>query len=377
MQTVTELGPRLGIAPTCAALEVPRATYYRQQQPHPAPRPRPTPARALPAEERQVVLDVLHEPRFVDLAPAEIYATLLDENRYLCSERTFYRVLDSNAEVRERRDQLRHPHYTAPQLLATRPNELWSWDITKLLGPTKWTYFYLYVLLDVFSRYVVGWMLAHREAATLAEQLIAESCERQSIAPGQLTVHADRGAAMISKPVALLLSDLGVIKSHSRPHVSNDNPFSESQFKTMKYRPDFPERFGSIEHGRGHCGDFFPWYNTEHHHVGLGLFTPHDVHHGLAAVKREQRALVLAEAFARHPERFPNGQPQPKAVPTGVWINPPARGVGIAAGENTMTPESREVAIVDPGASCEAVLGVDRIERQNLIPEDLCMAAAQ
>jgi len=324
-----------------------------------------------------VVLDVLHELRFVDLAPAEIYATLLDENRYLCSERTYYRVLDSNAEVRERRDQLRHPHYAAPQLLATRPNELWSWDITKLLGPTKWTYFYLYVLLDVFSRYVVGWMLAHREAATLAEQLIAESCEREHIAPGQLTVHADRGAAMISKPVALLLSDLGVIKSHSRPHVSNDNPFSESQFKTMKYRPDFPERFGSIEHGRSHCGDFFPWYNTEHHHVGLGLFTPHDVHHGLAAAKREQRALVLAEAFARHPERFPNGQPQPKAVPTGVWINPPARGVGISAGENTVTPKSREVAIVDPGASCEAVLGIDRIERQNLIPEDLCMAAAQ
>jgi len=377
MQTVTELGARLGIAPTCAALEVPRATYYRQRLPRPAPRPRPTPARALPPAERQAVRDVLHAERFVDLAPAEIYATLLDEGRYLCSERTFYRVLDADAEVRERRDQLRHPQYAAPQLLATRPNELWSWDITRLLGPTKWTYFYLYVLLDVFSRYVVGWMLAHREIATLAEQLIAESCERQSIVPGQLTVHADRGAAMTSKPVALLLSDLGVIKSHSRPHVSNDNPFSESQFKTMKYRPDFPERFGSIEHGRSYCGDFFPWYNTEHHHVGLGLFTPHDVHHGLAAGKHEQRALVLAEAFARHPERFPNGQPQPKAVPTGVWINPPTRGVGIAADENPMTPESREVAIVDPGASCEAVLGKAHLENLNLIPEDLCMAAAQ
>ena len=355
MRTVTELGPRLGIAPTCAALEVARASYYRGLKPPVELPPRPTAARALPAEERQVVLDVLHEPRFVDLSPAEVYATLLDEDRYLCSERTMYRVLDESQEVRERRDQLRHPHYAAPQLLATRPNELWSWDITKLLGPTKWTYYYLYVLLDVFSRYVVGWMLAHRELARLAEQLIAESCERQGIAPGQLTVHADRGAAMTSKPVALLLADLGVTKSHSRPHVSNDNPFSESQFKTMKYRPDFPERFGSIEHGRSFCGDFFPWYNTEHHHVGLGLFTPHDVHYGLAAAKQEQRALVLADAFARHPERFPNGQPQPKQVPTAVWINPPVKSGGRSEVENPMTQESPEVAIVDPGAAVEAV----------------------
>jgi len=229
-----------------------------------------------------VVRDVLHEPRFVDLSPAEIYATLLDENRYLCSERTLYRVLDESQEVRERRDQLRHPHYAAPQLLATRPNELWSWDITKLLGPTKWTYYYLYVLLDVFSRYVVGWLLALRESARLAEKLIAESCERQRIQPGQLTVHADRGAAMTSKPVAFLMADLGITKSHSRPHVSNDNPYSEAQFKTLKYRPDFPDRFGSPEHGRSFCGDFFPWYNTEHHHVGLSLLTPADVHHGLA-----------------------------------------------------------------------------------------------
>lgn len=377
MQTVTDLAPRLGVVPTCAALGLARATFYRGRKPRSEARPRPTPVRALAAEERDQVLAVLHEARFVDLAPAEIYATLLDEHRYLCSERTFYRVLAANTEVRDRREQLRHPHYAAPQLLATKPNELWSWDITRLRGPTKWTYYYLYVLLDVFSRYVVGWMLAQRESAALAEQLIAESCERQKIQPGQLTVHADRGAAMTSKPVALLLSDLGVIKSHSRPHVSNDNPFSESQFKTMKYRPDFPERFGSIEHGRSHCGDFFPWYNTEHYHVGLGLFTPHDVHHGLATVKREHRALVLAEAFARHPERFPNGPPQPKAVPSGVWINPPKRDVGIATGENIMTSESREVAIVDPGASCEAVLGVDRLESHNLKLEDLCMTAAQ
>ena len=235
----------------------------------------------------------------------------------------------------------------------------------------------LYVLLDVFSRYVVGWLLAQQESARLAEQLIAESCERQAIVPGQLTVHADRGPAMKSKPVALLLADLGVTKSHSRPHVSNDNPFSEAQFKTLKYRPDFPQRFGSLEHGRSFCGDFFPWYNTEHHHVGLGLFTPHDVHYGLAEAKREQRARVLAEAFAKNPERFPNGMPQPKAVPTAVWINPPTRSAVTAPTENTLTQESREVAIVDPGATVEAVFNREPSEISNLAPEDLCMTAAQ
>ena len=377
MQTVAELGPRLGVAPTCAALHVPRANYYLSRKPRPEPPPRPTPARALSAADRQAVLEVLHAPRFVDLAPAEVYATLLDEGRYLCSERTFYRVLAAHAEVRERRDQLRHPHYAAPELLATRPNQLWSWDITKLLGPTRWTYFYLYVLLDVFSRYVVGWLLAAGESARLAEQLIAESCERQEIVPGQLTVHADRGPAMTSKPVALLLDDLGVTQSHSRPHVSNDNPFSESQFKTMKYRPEFPERFGSLEHGRSFCRDFFPWYNTEHHHVGLGLFTPHDVHYGLAEAKREQRARVLAEAFARHPERFPNGMPQPKAVPNAVWINPPANRTDVAVVENSVTQESNEIAIVDPGASSKANPNEGHPEIAEITSEDSCMAAAQ
>jgi len=376
MQTVTEMAPRLGVAPTCAALGLPRATYYRGQQPRPEPK-RPAPVRALPPEERTQVLAVLHEPRFVDLAPAEVYATLLDEDRYLCSERTFYRVLAANAEVRERRDQLRHPHYAAPELLATRPNALWSWDITRLLGPTKWTYYYLYVVLDVFSRYAVGWMLAQRESAALAEKLIAESCERQKIQPGQLTVHADRGAAMTSKPVALLLADLGVTKSHSRPHVSNDNPFSESQFKTMKYRPDFPERFGSLEHGRSHCGDFFPWYNTEHHHVGLGLFTPHDVHYGLAATKREQRARVLSKAFALHPERFPNGRPSPRPLATAVWINPPKMLIGGDEAENTMTSESNPITIGALRSSLEADLEHERPGILNLTPEDFCMAVAQ
>jgi len=269
------------------------------------------------------VLEQLHTPRFVDLAPGEVYATLLDEGRYLCSERTMYRLLAAHAEVRERRDQLRHPVYAVPELLARRPNELWSWDITKLLGPAKWTYFYLYVMLDVFSRYVVGWLVAHRESATLAEQFIHATCARQGIGRAQLTIHADRGSAMTSKPVAFLLADLGVTKTHSRPHVSNDNPFSEAQFKTLKYRPAFPDRFGSIQDARAHGHVFFPWYNTEHHHSGLGLLTPHDVHFGLAEQRVAARAAVLATAHAAHPERFLAGPPAPAAVPTQVWINAP------------------------------------------------------
>jgi putative transposase len=377
MQAITEMAPRLGVAPTCAALGFSRASYYRGQKPRPERKPRPTPARALPSHERAAVLATLHEPRFEDLAPAEIYATLLDESRYLCSERTYYRVLAENVEVRERRDQLRHPNYAAPELLASRPNELWSWDITKLLGPTKWTYYYLYVLLDVFSRYVVGWLLAQRESAALAEKLIAQSYERQGIVPGQLTVHADRGAAMTSKTVAFLLADLGATKSHSRPHVSNDNPFSEAQFKTLKYRPDFPDRFGSPEHGRSFCGDFFRWYNTEHHHVGLGLFTPHDVHHGLAAAKREQRARVLEEAFARNPERFPKGKPSPRPLPSAVWINPPANREVVIVGENAVARESGMITIVDPGASSKAVLEAQALMNPNRISERCSNAAAQ
>jgi putative transposase len=322
MQAIADLGPRLGIAAACVAVGIPKATYYRRLKP-PTPPAKRTSHRALGAEERSGVLGVLTEPRFADLAPAEVYAALLDEGRYLCSERTMYRVLAENAAVRERRDQLRHPAYKAPELLATAPNQLWSWDITKLLGPAKWTYFYLYVILDVYSRYAVGWMLAHRESAALAKRLIAETCERQGVVPGQLTIHADRGTSMTSKPVALLLSDLGVTKSHSRPHVSNDNPFSESQFKTMKYRPDFPERFGAIEHGRAHCGDFFGWYNNEHRHGGLGLLTPHDVHHGLAGARLMARDAVLAAAFAARPERFAAGLPSAGTVPGAVWINNP------------------------------------------------------
>jgi putative transposase len=323
MALVKEVGPEIGLVAACAALGLARATYYRRLLPMHGPWAKRNSPRALSAAERTAVLGVLHEPRFADLAPAEVYATLLDEGRYVGSERTMYRVLAENEEVRERRAQLRHPKYAAPELLATKPNQLWSWDITKLMGPAKWTYFYLYVILDVFSRYVVGWVVATAESKALAERFIRETCERQRITPGQLTVHADRGSSMTSKPVAFMLADLGVTKSHSRPHVSNDNPFSEAQFKTLKYRPDFPENFGCLEDSRAHCKDFFDWYNLEHHHTGMGLFTPYDVHHGLSTQRRAQRGVVLDMAHAAHPERFVNGAPVPMALPTEAWINKP------------------------------------------------------
>ncbi len=293
------------------------------------PQRRPSP-RALTADEQRTVLARLHEPRFVDLAPAEVYATLLDEGAYLCSERTMYRLLAEHAEVRERRDQLRHPTYAAPELLACRPNELWSWDITKLLGPTTWTYFYLYVMLDVFSRYVVGWMVAHRESATLAERFIHETCARQGIGRNQLTIHADRGP-MTSKPVAFLLADLGITKTHSRPHVSNDNPFSEAQFKTLKYRPAFPERFGSIQDARAHCHVFFPWYNTEHHHSSLGLLTPSDVHHGLAEQRVAARAAA-GDCLWRASPTLPRRAPPAAGVPHGRLDQPTPQPGALARG---------------------------------------------
>ena len=314
----------LKVRPACVAVGLAPATYYRHQRPAVrGPCPRRVSARALTTVERHTVLDLLHAPRFIDLAPAQVYATLLDEGTYHCAERTMYRVLAAEGEGRERRAQRRGLLYAAPELLATGPNQLWSWDITKLKGPAKWTYYYLFVVLDVFSRYVVGWMVAPRESAILAERLIATSCARQAIRPGQLTIHADRGSSMTSKPVALLLADLGVTKTHSRPSVSNDNPFSEAQFKTLKYRPDFPERFGALEHARQHSADFFPWYNTEHRHVGLGLHTPHDVHYGLAEARRAQRALILSAAYAARPDRFVRHPPIPASLPTAVWINPP------------------------------------------------------
>lgn len=267
--------------------------------------------------------DVLNSETYQDKSPREVYATLLDEGRYLCHWRTMYRVLDGHDEVRERRNQLQHPTYSKPELLATGPNQLWSWDITKLHGPGKWTYYYLYVILDVFSRYAVGWMIVERESAELAEQLIAETCAKQGIKPDQLTIHADRGSAMTSKSVALLLSDLGVTKTHSRPHVSNDNPYSEAQFKTLKYRPNYPGRFGSIIDARSWGRAFLDWYNNQHHHNGIALLTPADVHSGRAAEKLQERQAIMQQAYAAHPERFVRGAPVVPALPGEVWINPP------------------------------------------------------
>jgi putative transposase len=325
MNAAHQLGRTIGRAAACRALHLPRASLYRHLCPRVAalPAPRPSPPRALTAAERQQVLEHLHSERFRDKAPPQVFATLLDEGTYLCSVRTMYRVLEQAGEVRERRDQLHHPVYQKPQLLATGPNQVWSWDITKLLGPAKWTYFYLYVILDIFSRYVVGWMVADGESAELAKRLIGDSCRKQNVVPGQLTVHADRGTSMTSKPVALLLADLGVTKTHSRPHVSDDNPFSESHFKTLKYRPEFPARFGSIQDARAFCQAFFPWYNLEHHHSGIGLLTPEILHYGRAEQLIRQRQQVLSQAYERNPGRFVRAQPQPPQLPTAVWINPP------------------------------------------------------
>jgi putative transposase len=326
MIAAVQSAPELGRVAVCNALGVSRASLHRLQNPPPSPvepRIRPSPPRALTAEERVIVLGHLHSPRFQDRSPSEIYGTLLDESVYCCSIRTLYRLLAAEGETRERRDQLTHPAYQKPQLLATAPNQLWSWDITKLLGPAKWTYFYLYVILDVFSRYVVGWMIADREGKELARQFIAETCAKEHILPGQLNIHADRGAAMTSKPVAFLLGDLGVTKTHSRPHVSDDNPFSESQFKTLKYRPEFPDRFGSLPDARSFCQVFFSWYNIEHHHSGLGLLTPEVVHTRRAEHVRDLRQQTLDVAYAMHPERFVRRPPRPPALPTAVWINPP------------------------------------------------------
>jgi putative transposase len=338
MDAALQLSCTVGIESACDALGVARATFYRRRpmfgpplaESIPLPVVRSLPPRALSSGEREGVLAVLNSERFQDCAPAAIHASLLDDGQYLCSVRTMYRVLEENGPTRDRRDQLVHPQYQKPELLATAPNQLWSWDITKLRGPVKWTYFYLYVILDVFSRFVVGWMLAPRESAELARKLIEETCEKQNIQPDSLGLHADRGSAMRSKPVALLLADLSVTKTHSRPYTSNDNPYSESQFRTMKYRPEFPDRFGCLQDARAFCQTFFPWYNDEHHHSGIGMMTPAMVHYGLAPAVRENRQRALDVAYAAHPERFVRRAPTPPPLPKEVWINKP-----ISSDENT------------------------------------------
>jgi putative transposase len=323
IEAAESLAPTVGVSAACRALNVPRGSLYRARQPVSPPAPRPTPERALTEAERQTVRDELNSERFQDSSPRQVFATLLDEGTYLCSVRTMYRVLDAHGEVRERRNQLQHPAYSKPELIATAPNQVWSWDITKLKGPVTWSFFYLYVILDIFSRYVVGWLIAERETAQLAHQLIDQTCTRQRITRDTLTLHADRGGPMRAQTVAHLLSDLGVTKSHSRPYTPDDNPFSEAQFKTLKYRLAFPERFGSQPEARRFCQSFFHWYNYEHYHSGIGLLTPASVYYGQAVTVVVQRNQVLQAAYQAHPERFVNGLPAAPEPPPTVWINPP------------------------------------------------------
>ena len=332
MDGVNLLSSGVGVARACRVMNVDRAAVYRERAaarhlhaPQRARLPRCRSPLALSDVEKHRVLDTLNSERFADCSPRQTYATLLDEGVYMSSVRTMYRLLAGCDQVRERRNQLVHPVYAKPELLAVQPNEVWSWDITKLRGPGKWTYFHLYVILDIFSRYVVGWMVAPHESADLAEMLIADTFAKHGVAPGSLTLHADRGSSMRSKQVAALLVDLEVTKTHSRPHVSDDNPYSEAQFKTLKYRPDFPDRFGSIEDARLHCQIFFPWYNTEHRHSGIALMSPETVHMGRAAELTRQRSITLDAAFLAHPERFKHVAPSPPAVPIAAWINPPKR----------------------------------------------------
>jgi putative transposase len=325
-QTVEELTPLVGTRPACRAVGASAATVYRRRRPlAPAPpRARQAPARALSEGERRELLELLHSERFVDSSPAQVWATLLDEGRYLASERTMYRLLRAeHGRVRERRDQLTHPAYARPELLAERPNEIWSWDISKLKGPATWSCFYLYVILDLFSRYAVAWTVQYRESAELATALIGQAAAQQQITRDQLTLHADRGNAMRSKPVAFLLADLGVLRTHSRPYTSTDNPYSEAQFKTLKYRPEFPARFHSIDHARSFCRTICDWYNHRHRHSGIGLMTPAAVHHGQAQALHAERQRVLETAYAATPERFVRRPPTPPALPTAAWINKP------------------------------------------------------
>jgi putative transposase len=313
-----------GIRDACRAFGVSPATFYRHRDPKPAAvKVRKKNHRRLSEEEERMVLDELTSKRFMDESVPEVYTSLLDDGLYLCSQRTMYRVLQRHAATRERRNQLRHPEYSKPELLAEGPNEVWSWDITKLKGPQKWTYHYLYVIMDIYSRYVVGWMVAPRESAMLAERLILQTCENQGIERDQLTIHADRGTSMRSKLVAQLLAALGVTKSHSRPYTSNDNPYSEAQFKTLKYHHTFPKSFGCIEDSQNYLRGFFDWYNRQHKHSGIGYVSPESLHTGQAHHIRDKRCKILHSAYEKHPERFVKGIPQPPRIPKAAWINKP------------------------------------------------------
>jgi len=322
MNAARTLSASVGVQAACRALRMNRSRYYRGQCPR-VQRVRCAPPLKLSPSEYHKAHALLLGERFVDQAPATMVATLLDEGEYVCSERTMYRILAQHHQLKERRRGHRQGHYTKPELLATTPNRVWSWDITKLKGPVTWSYYYLYVILDIYSRYVVGWMITDREAASLAQTLIRDSCEKQRIGPQQLTLHADRGASMKSKAVAHLLADLGVTKTHSRPRTSDDNPYSEAQFKTLKYRPDFPERFGSIQDAQAHCQRFFHWYNQHHKHSGIAMLTPQTVHYGHTDHVLNQRQKTLNLAFDRHPSRFKGQRPRPLSLPEAAWINKP------------------------------------------------------
>lgn len=325
IRAAEHLAPTVGLASACRALGVARASVYRHRKPHPTcpGRSRRSSPRALSPEERVRVLDILHEDRFVDRAPAAVYAMLLEEGRYVCSIRTMYRLLHDAQEVRERRDQRRHPRLEPPRLMASAPNQVWTWDITKLPGSRKWVTYPLYVVLDLFSRYVVAWMVAKRESAALAKRLITNACAKQGIQPGQLTLHQDRGAPMKAKTFSQMLIDLDILASYSRPRVSDDNPYSESQFKTLKYAPSYPGRFTGPQEARTYFQAFFTWYNTQHRHSGLGLLTPDSVHYGRTQQLQAARQHVLDQAYHKHPERFVRGKPRPPHVPNEVWINQP------------------------------------------------------
>lgn len=327
MKAAKELSVEIGIQPACMAMGVSRATFYRERQARGPRGPRPASNRALSPVERQTVLDVCHSEEFVDRAPRTIQATLMDRGVYLCSSRTIYRILDGAKEVKERRNQVRHPVYVKPELCATAPNQVWSWDITDLKGPVRGSRFKLYVTIDLFSRLVAGWTLQHREDEDLAREFHRQTFIQHGIQPGDLTLHSDRGAAMVSRTVNDLLIDLRVAKSHSRPHVSDDNPYSESQFKTLKYSPGFPDRFGSIEDARSFCRRYFHWYNHQHRHSGIGMMTPASVHEGRAEEIHADRQIVLDRAFLAHPERFSKGRPKPPELPQPAWINPPKKEI--------------------------------------------------
>jgi putative transposase len=369
IQMAEQLAPKVGLTTACQVLAVPRSSLYRTRQPQQPAKPQPKPRRALSQAERAAVRQVLNSEPFQDAPPRQVYASLLDAGTYLCHWRTMYRILKEHHQVRERRNQLKHPRYAKPELVATGPRKLWSWDITKLKGPEKWHYYYLYVILDVYSRYVVGWLLAEQESAQLAERLIIETCAKQGIRRDELILHADRGGPMKAKTVAQLLIDLGVIKSHSRPHVPDDNPYSEAQFKTLKYQPEFPGRFGSFQAALDWARCFFPWYNHQFYHSSLGLLTPASVHYGQAPQVLDQRQQVLQAAYEAHPERFVQGRPQVATLPKEVWINRPQKTILLPNDQEqanipkTVFPAGAASATDQPGAQAVSRVAESQAQR--------------